>query len=63
MVIFAIMSKRKYYDITFKLRVVNCAGKESKEAAAKDFGVDTKRIRVSCSQKDSLIVLQIFDGL
>ena len=61
--IFASMSKQKYYDVTFKLRVVNCVEMESKEAAAKDLGVDTKRLRVWYSQKDSLIALHIFDGL
>ena len=45
-VIFAMMFKRKYYNVTFKLGVVNCVEKELKEATAKDFGVDTKRIRV-----------------
>ena len=28
------MSKRKSYDVSFKLKAVECAGKKSKEAAA-----------------------------
>ena len=38
------MSKQKCYDVTFRLKVVNYAEKESKEATAKDFGVNAKRI-------------------
>ena len=38
----SVCNRDSRHDVTFKLRVVNCAEKESKEAAAKDFGVDTK---------------------
>ena len=32
-----------------------CRKKSSKEAAAREFGVDAKRIRVWCSQKEQLV--------
>ena len=35
----------KAYDVTFKLKAVDFAEKESKEAAARQFGVDPKTIR------------------
>ena len=39
------MSKRKSYDVSFKLKAVEYAEKKSKEAAAREMGVDSKRIR------------------
>ena len=30
------------YGVVFKLNIVECAGKKSKKAAARDFGVVTK---------------------
>ena len=50
----ATMSKRKCYDVTFKLRVANCIEIEF-DPTARDFSVNAKRIRVWCSQKDSLL--------
>ena len=52
------MSKRKCYDVAFKLQAVSCAEKNSKEATVREFGVDTKRIHVWCCQEDSLILLE-----
>ena len=52
------MSKRKCYDVSFKLRAVDCAEKRSNEAAAREFGMDAKRIPVWCSQKDNLVTLK-----
>ena len=45
------MSKRKSYDVSFKVKAVECAEKKSKEAAAREMGVDSKRIREWCKQK------------
>ena len=39
------MSKRKSYCVSFKLKAVEMAEKKSKEAAAREFCVDLKRIR------------------
>ena len=39
------MSKRKSYYVSFKLKVVETVEKKSKEAAAREFGMDPKRIR------------------
>ena len=38
------MSKRKCYDVSFKLKAVECAERKSKEPAAREYGVDAKRI-------------------
>ena len=46
--------KRKSYDASYKLKAVERAENSSKEASAREFGVDAKRIRVWCSQKDKL---------
>ena len=45
---------RKSYDASYKLKAVERAENSSKEVAAREFGVDAKRIRVWCSQKDKL---------
>ena len=39
------MSKRKSYFVSFQLKVVEMAEKKSKGAAAREFGMDPKRIR------------------
>ena len=49
------MSKRKSYDVTFKLKGVECAEKTTKEAAAREMGVDSKRICEWCKQKEVLV--------
>ena len=41
--------------MTLKLKAVEYAEKTSKEAAARIFTVDTKRIREWCSQKEQLV--------
>ena len=46
--------RRKRYDTSYKLKAIEWAEQSSKEAAAREFGVDAKRIRVWCSQKDKL---------
>ena len=50
--------KRKSFDLTYKLNVVAIAVKKSKEAAAREFGVDGKRIREWCSQKEKLVAMK-----
>ena len=39
------MSAVQSYCVSFKLKAVETAEKKSKEAAAREFGVDPKRIR------------------
>ena len=34
------------YDVVFKLNVVGCTAKKSKEATGREFGVATKSIRL-----------------
>ena len=43
--------KRCSYDLSFKLKAIMSAEKTSKEAAARQFGVDARRIREWCGQK------------
>ena len=45
----------KNFHISFKLKAVEAAEKESKAAAAREFKVDLKRIREWCAQKKRLI--------
>ena len=52
------MSKRKSYDVSFKLKAVECAEKKSKLAAAREMGVDGKQIRQWCKQKAELAGLK-----
>ena len=52
------MSKRKSFDMSFKLKAVEYAESKSKQAAVRKFAFDTKRIRVWCSLKDELVVLK-----
>ena len=52
------MSRRCSYDVAFKLNAVECARKKSKEAAAREFGVATRSIRLWCSQKEELFALK-----
>ena len=48
----------KCYDVTFKLRAVAVAEAKSKEAAAREFKVDARRIREWCSQKEKPTALK-----
>ena len=50
--------KRKNYDTSYKLKAIERAEQSSKEAAAREFGVDAKRIRVWCSQKNQLAAMK-----
>ena len=49
---------RKCYDVAFKLRAVAVAEAQSKEAAAREFKADARRIREWCSQKEKLTALK-----
>ena len=54
-----VMSKRKgSYDTATKLQAVEVAEKKSKEAAAREFSVDPRRIREWCAQKEKLLELK-----
>ena len=48
----------KCYDATFKLRVLAAVEGKSPEAAAREFKLDTQRIRKWCSQKEKQILLE-----
>ena len=50
--------KRCSYDLSFKLKAIESAEKTSKEAAARQFGVDARRIREWCGQKTKLMALK-----
>ena len=52
------MLKHKSYSISFKLKAIETAEKKSKEAAAREFAVNPKRIREWCSQKDKLVAMR-----
>ena len=52
------MATRKCYDLSFKLKAVALAEKKSKEASAREFKVDSRRIREWCSQKEQLMELK-----
>ena len=52
------MSKRKLYDVSFKLKAVEWAEKKSKEATAREMGVDSKRIHEWYKQKQVLASLK-----
>ena len=45
------MSKQKSYDAVFKLKAIEVAEKKCKEAMARKFKVDLKRIREWCKKK------------
>ena len=47
-------TKRKAYTVSTKLQAVAVAERSSKEAAARHFSVDPRRIREWCAQKDAL---------
>ena len=47
-------TKRKSYTMTTKLQAVEVAEKTLEEAAARQFGVDPRRIREWCTHKDAL---------
>ena len=51
-------SERRSYNVSFKLKTVECAEKKSKEAAAREMGVDSKMIREWCKQKQMLTSLK-----
>ena len=46
------------YDVSFKLRAIEVAEKESKASAARQLKVAPKRIREWCAQKDKLIEMK-----
>ena len=46
------MSKQKYYDAVYKLKAIEVAEKKSKEASAREFKADAKRIRERCKKKE-----------
>ena len=54
----SVSSGRKHtnnsYDLSFKLRGIAVAEESSKSATAREFGVDVRRIREWCSQKEVL---------
>ena len=52
------MSKRKSFDVSLKLKAVVRAIRKSKMAAAREYGVDAKQIRVWFSQKEELVALK-----
>ena len=39
-----IKSESTSYDVSFKLKAVKCSAKKTKEAAAREIGVDAKRM-------------------
>ena len=43
--VFTVMSKRKSYDVSFKLKAVECAEKKSKEAAAREMNDRTRCVQ------------------
>ena len=47
-------AKRKAYTVGMKLQAVMVAERSWKEAAARQFSVDPRRIREWCAQKDCL---------
>ena len=47
-------TKQKAYSVTNKLQAVEVAQNTSKEAAAKQFQVDLRRICEWCAQRDKL---------
>ena len=49
---------RKCYDVSFKLKAIAVAKEKSKEAAAREYKVDPKRIREWCSQEATLKMLK-----
>ena len=54
--------RKRSYDVAMKLQAVDVAETTSKEAAAKQFGVDSRRIREWCAQKEKLVVLKKLNG-
>ena len=50
--------KRKTYDTSYKLKAIERAEQSLKETAAREFGVDAKRIHMWCSQKDQLAAMK-----
>ena len=53
------MSKRKSYDVSFKLKAAECTvSMQSKEAAAREMGMNSKRSCEWCKQKEVLASLK-----
>ena len=50
--------KHKCDNVKFKLRAVEVASRKSRAQAAREFKVDSKRIREWCKNKDNLIELK-----
>jgi len=53
-----VMCKRKWYNVSFKLKAVECAEKKSMEAAVREMVVDSKRIHEWCKRKQMLASLK-----
>ena len=51
--------KLQKYDVRFKLRAIQYADSHSKEATARNFVVDTKRIREWVKQKEKLLAMKM----
>ena len=49
---------RSSYDVAFKLKAIAAAEGGSKQAAARQFKVDAKRVREWCSQKEKLTAMK-----
>ena len=52
------VQKIKSYDIAFKLKAIDSAEKTSKEAAAREYNVDPKRVPEWCCKKDELVAMK-----
>ena len=46
------------YDVAFKLKAIAAAEGGSKQATARQFKIDAKRVREWCSQKEKLMALK-----
>ena len=53
----AVTKKKRSFDATFKLKVIEYAEKNSNRAAARKYDVDDKRVREWRKQKNSLMEL------
>ena len=56
--IYVFVMARRSYDVAFKLKAIAAAEAESKQAAARQFKVDARRVREWCSQKEKLTALK-----
>ena len=50
--------KHRSYSLTTKLKAVELAERVSKESAARQFKVDSKRIREWCKQKEAFLAMK-----